>query len=85
MTETRVLTVVEINEWACLFDGDSLIDQGHSIPFERVVDAAKGEPVKIARVSAYDSPFDKMVTEAGDVATNTKLSAILPLTKRGRR
>lgn len=84
--ETRTLTVVEINEWACLFDGDKLIDQGHSIPLDRIVSAAKGEAVKIARVSAYDSPFDAQVSEAGDVSMDTKLSEIMPLTKRaGRR
>jgi len=85
MSEPRTLTVIELNEWACLFDGDKLIDQGDSIPIDRIVRAANGEPVRLARIAAYGSQFDRQVSAAGDIAMDTKLSTILPLTKRGGR
>lgn len=83
--ETRTLTVIDIEQWSILFDGEDLIDQGHSIPFDRIVTASKGDAVKLARVSAHGSPFEKRACEAGDVDDSLKLSTILPLTKRGRR
>lgn len=80
----RALTVVDIEEWSVLFDGEDVVNQGHSTEIEDLVRASKGEPFTLQRISAYDSPFDKMVSEAGDVSMATKLADILPLTKRTR-
>lgn len=82
--ETRTLTVIDIEEWSILFCDDELIDQGHSIPFDRIVMASNGETVKLSHISAYGSPFEKTACENGDVPDSTTLSSILPLTKRSR-
>lgn len=81
----RTLTLIDIEEWSILFDDEDLIDQGHSIPFDRIVIASNGEAVKLAHISAYGSPFEKRACESGDVDDSLKLSTILPLTKRSRR
>lgn len=78
----RHLTVVDIEEWSILFDGDEMVDQGHSTELDTIIRASRGEPFTLARISAYDSPFDKQVSQDGDVRHGTKLSEILPLTKR---
>lgn len=84
MSEPKTLTVVTVEDWAILFRDEDCIDQGHSIDLWQIEKAANGEPIKIVTVSAYDSPFDKEISEAGDFDARKKLSEIMPLTKHKR-
>lgn len=76
------LTVVDIEEWSILFDGNEMVDQGHSTELDTIIRAARGEPFTLERIAGYDSAFDKQVSQDGDVKNGTKLSEILPLIRR---
>ena len=83
--ESMKLTVIDIEDWSVLFADEKIINQGHSTTIEDLVRAAGGCAVTLARVAAHGSPFDKMVTDGGDVDMKLRLSAVLPLTKKPRR
>lgn len=85
MSEPRTLTVVEMNEWSLLFDGETLAYQGHNVALFHIEQAARGEAIKIKIVDAYGTPFDRQTRRDGDVRDNMTLSEVMPMTKRKRR
>ena len=61
----KAFTVIELDEWALLFDGRKLVVEDHSIELDQLEHQAKGECFTLEVISGYDTDLDDHVTENG--------------------
>jgi len=81
----KELTIIEVCEWELLFEGEQLVDQGHSICLMDIVSRAKGNPVVLRHVNAEGSALDEETYESGDVSYDMTLSGALAKCVGARR
>jgi hypothetical protein len=70
----RHLTVIDVEDWSVLFDGEKIHHQGHQTTLDDLILAANGQPVTLERVCGYDSKFEAMLQKAGDCDTRMSLA-----------
>ncbi|MBZ9888153.1 hypothetical protein LB559_09395 [Mesorhizobium sp. BR1-1-3] len=70
----RLLTVIDLNDWALLFDDERLVDQSHSFSVGNLVQRARCEPVYLQRICADGSKLDEQLQEDGEASLDMTLT-----------
>jgi hypothetical protein len=67
--EIKHLTVIEVDDWMWLFDGEHLVLSQPDIGAFVLADLTAGQPFILNHISADGSQFDRETVEGGDPTT----------------
>jgi hypothetical protein len=80
------LTVIEMDDWAFLFENDKLVHQDHSISPWELTHYAKGQPFFLEVIAAYETEFEAKIMEDGCCDQTMHLSYdVMPLLKKKKK